>query len=308
MGEPKNCTVKFTTTKEMKMPVYVYYSLHNFYQNHRRYVKSRSDKQLRGETLTKSELSDWCDPLVSTDQDALLNPCGLIANSLFSDVIKAGSNFCGYTLNENDIAWKSDIENKFKNPKAMDSECQTACTKEACDTAKTAGTSGKDYDCGGKCVWENQCTNITSSDCTQYLWQKYPKIVPKTPYNPDFGCANTLYGVTQEHFIVWMRTAGLPNFRKLYGKIEKDDTSVIPAGTELSFDVEASFAVEAFKGKKYLVISTTSWFGGKNSFLGIAYIVVGALCLLLSGLFFLKHKMSPRKLGDTRYLVWKDRN
>lgn len=28
--------------------------------------------------------------------------------------------------------------------------------------------------------------------------------------------------VTDEHFIVWMRTAGLPNFRKLWGKIEND--------------------------------------------------------------------------------------
>jgi len=27
--------------------------------------------------------------------------------------------------------------------------------------------------------------------------------------------------VTDEHFIVWMRTAGLPSFRKLWGKIEK---------------------------------------------------------------------------------------
>ena len=25
-----------------------------------------------------------------------------------------------------------------------------------------------------------------------------------------------------EHFIVWMRTAGLPNFRKLYGKVTED--------------------------------------------------------------------------------------
>merc|ERR1711871_1076910 len=32
----------------MTKPVYVYYELVNFYQNHRRYVKSRSDDQLRG--------------------------------------------------------------------------------------------------------------------------------------------------------------------------------------------------------------------------------------------------------------------
>ena len=35
----------------MKAPVYVYYELDNFYQNHRRYVKSRSDSQLEGENV-----------------------------------------------------------------------------------------------------------------------------------------------------------------------------------------------------------------------------------------------------------------
>lgn len=33
----------------MAAPVYFYYQLANFYQNHRRYVKSRSDGQLRGD-------------------------------------------------------------------------------------------------------------------------------------------------------------------------------------------------------------------------------------------------------------------
>lgn len=28
------------------------------------------------------------------------------------------------------------------------------------------------------------------------------------------------YDMTDEHFIVWMRTAGLPNFRKLWGRID----------------------------------------------------------------------------------------
>lgn len=72
------CTVTMITTKEMKAPVYLYYQLDNFYQNHRRYVKSRSDAQLMGEQLTESELTD-CDPL-KTYNNRVLNPCGLIAN------------------------------------------------------------------------------------------------------------------------------------------------------------------------------------------------------------------------------------
>jgi hypothetical protein len=36
------------------------------------------------------------------------------------------------------------------------------------------------------------------------------------------GKLNNFPNIILEHFIVWMRTAGLPNFRKLYGKIEED--------------------------------------------------------------------------------------
>jgi hypothetical protein len=60
--------------------------------------------------------------------------------------------------------------------------------------------------------------------------------------------------VTNEHFIVWMRTAGLPTFRKLYGKINKD----IPAGSTITFTVNANFEVASFSGKKYLSESHTS--------------------------------------------------
>lgn len=40
-------TITFDIKEKMSGKVYVYYELDNFYQNHRRYVKSRMDAQLR---------------------------------------------------------------------------------------------------------------------------------------------------------------------------------------------------------------------------------------------------------------------
>ena len=48
-GNGCNCTLNFNVPKTMKQPIYVYYQLDKFYQNHRRYVQSRSDTQLRGD-------------------------------------------------------------------------------------------------------------------------------------------------------------------------------------------------------------------------------------------------------------------
>ena len=43
------CTVELDQfDSDVKGPVYVYYQLDNFYQNHRRYVKSRDNSQLNG--------------------------------------------------------------------------------------------------------------------------------------------------------------------------------------------------------------------------------------------------------------------
>jgi len=40
------CTVKIDIEDKMEKPVYVYYQVDNFYQNHRRYVKSYDWRQL----------------------------------------------------------------------------------------------------------------------------------------------------------------------------------------------------------------------------------------------------------------------
>lgn len=103
-----------------------------------------------------------------------------------------------------------------------------------------------------------------------------------------------------EHFQVWMRIAGLPTFRKLYGRNTQD--SLLAGIYELQ--IQSNFPVTSYSGTKSVVITTTSWLGGKNPFLGIAYMTVGCICLVLGTLFLLKHLISPRKLGDHTYLSW----
>ena len=114
--------------EEMEGSVYIYYGLTNFYQNHRRYVKSREDGQLQGDVEKDLSSSD-CDPfnivtVNGTDgKETVKNyiPCGAIANSMFSDDIKlnhVGSNGqeTPITLIRTGIAWESDKRYKFKNP------------------------------------------------------------------------------------------------------------------------------------------------------------------------------------------------
>jgi len=64
------------------------------------------------------------------------------------------------------------------------------------------------------------------------------------------------------------------------------------------------FEVNSYGASKMVVIANTSWLGGRNSFLGYAYIATGAIFLILAIGFLVFHLMSPRRLGDTRYLSW----
>lgn len=63
----------------------MYYGLSNYYQNHRRYVKSRDDNQLLGR-INQEPVSD-CMPFayVTNGSNKIpIAPCGAIANSLFN--------------------------------------------------------------------------------------------------------------------------------------------------------------------------------------------------------------------------------
>ena len=49
-----------------------------------------------------------------------------------------------------------------------------------------------------------------------------------------------------------------------------------------------------YDGTKSILISTRTVMGGKNPFLGIAYVVVAGICVVLGALFTETHLIKPR--------------
>ncbi|GAA5798358.1 hypothetical protein HPULCUR_003760 [Helicostylum pulchrum] len=114
-GEPGNCTIRFNTPIEIKTPVFLYYKLTNFYQNHRKYVKSLSYSQLNGDVITAQDAAASCSPVNANEQGQIYYPCGLIANSMFNDTfdvtfLNSPGSQTNATMNfdETGIAWPAD--------------------------------------------------------------------------------------------------------------------------------------------------------------------------------------------------------
>lgn len=118
------CRLLFEQQKfNKKESVNVYYMLEKYYQNHRRYVKSRDDNQLTGH-INDGQLSKDCEPFryqkITNQLSIEYTPCGSIANSLFNDTFKIyylksnnKTNIVQVNISKIDIAWNSDRMFKF---------------------------------------------------------------------------------------------------------------------------------------------------------------------------------------------------
>jgi len=104
-------------------------------------------------------------------------------------------------------------------------------------------------------------------------WQKW-----MTNGSPDGSFPELPRTVTNEHLINWMNPAAFPSFTKLYAK------ATLEPG-KYTLTIKYRYKVHAFGGKKFVRLAETSWMGGRSRFLGIAYCMVGASCLIAAVFF-----------------------
>ncbi|KAL1922907.1 uncharacterized protein VTP21DRAFT_9283 [Calcarisporiella thermophila] len=255
------CTIDFVLPADIKAPVFLYYRLSNFYQNHRRYVKSIDLNQLKGDPVPVTTLEKTCVQVAKSPDNKPYYPCGLIANSMFNDTIgdftlapqtSIQSNTT-YRFSSKNIAWPSDIR-RYGN---------TGYSPDACVPPPN--------------------------------WSlRYPGGVYSSAFPPP--------NITEdEHFIVWIRTAPFPTFRKLYGRNDAED---MVAG-RYRVQIDMNYDVRKYGATKSIVIASVNVLGGRNIFIGFAYLAVGIICVVLGLLLTVRHCIKPRKLGDHAQLAWK---
>jgi len=250
-----------TDSEDFKGDVNFYYGLDNFFQNHRRYVKSRNDMQLAGNL----DSIDDCDPYSTTNTTTgtilPYAPCGAVANSMYNDTFTlsytnntfaplSGQPFTTTStvvpFTTEGVVWSVETKKKYKNPPL-----------------------------NGLTLCEAFKNTIKPPN-----WQT-------APCNLSDG---TSYGFENVDFIVWMNVAALPTFRKLYRRLDRTASPIFKNGLppgQYQLTINYNYPVQAFEGQKRFIISPERWTGPKNYFLGIAYMSVGAFLLLLSAILLI---------------------
>ncbi|CAD8055393.1 unnamed protein product [Paramecium sonneborni] len=216
----KDCEIPIEISSDMTAPIFVYYQLENFYRRNRNYFKSKSVEQLKGnididisncgDYQTNSQMvkvQSYDGSTLNQSENAF--PCGEIAYTYFTDTFKLVNSKGEYVIiDETDIAWESDREYNFKNPKGWE-----------------------------KFAWTN---------------------------------------IEDEHFMVWMRTAGQGRLKKLWGRIQNDLVKgkyTLIVNNTYDEQLYSSDMVKSF------FMTTTTIFGQKNMVLVGSYFAGAFICL-----------------------------
>lgn len=189
--------------------VYVYYSLESFYQNHRYFVKDRSYKQLYGQP----EEVDECDTINYDENNRSIAPCGSFANSLFNDTIeleyRKDMRVRKFLMGDNDksnATIRNDNSTVFESSKQEDGWIQVPISSQGI-------------------AWsvDDQVFKNPEAKTIEELRDAFKNTSRPPNWPVDVADLDPLdvenSGFENARLRVWMRTAALPSFRKIYGLI-----------------------------------------------------------------------------------------
>ncbi|CEF70948.1 Protein of unknown function DUF284, transmembrane eukaryotic family-containing protein [Strongyloides ratti] len=230
------CTFRLDILKEIKGNIIFQYSLHKFYQNWKSFFDDRSDYQLEGHPYSV----DACKKFKIDEQNHLpIAPCGSVANTMFNDTFNL------FMLNNENyfypIPWNTEgiiwpTDKSKKFKNPRIKEGQTLCDAFL-NTSKPPN-------------WKTEICKLGNND--------------------------TGYGFQNVDFIIWMKSAALPQFRKNYRSlVQKDEIfkNGLPAGL-YQLDIKYSYNVESYNATKRFIITTNGLLPSKNNFLYKAYATI----------------------------------
>jgi hypothetical protein len=200
-ADPVICEYNLTLKHAMSAPIMVMYRLNHFHQNYQMYIDDYDEEEMHGEhnsidrdrfpdcryhvftSAVREDINRVDENGVSLINDTVQVPCGLVANSFFTDQYKVlltdGNETSTPFINTSNLVWESD-KHKFRNSAA--------------------------YPLDATPYWDDYpyAKNI------QYLYERYNFSISRSE------------GVYNDQFISWIRSEFLSDFRKPYGVIHED--------------------------------------------------------------------------------------
>jgi hypothetical protein len=240
------CSYIINLTAPFNGTVRFYYGMDNFYQNMRLYFRSRNDEQLQGKNLGMVEDCQPKEYQYANDthwHSRPIAPCGAVANSFFNDTFNLT-----YQIND---TW---VLVPWTTSGLMD------------DNVKTK--------------YQNPRYPKTSTLCEAFANTMKPPNWPIEPCN--MNDSDGKYGFENFDFMVWMQTAALPHFRKIYRQLDTGHDVFhdgLPNGIYI-LEINYNYPVKEFRGNKKFIIAIESPMGTKNYFLPMVYLSTAV------GLFF----------------------
>lgn len=290
--------------------------LENFYQNKRRYDRSRDENQLLGGT--SNYLSTECEPYryqLTQDLSKVLKtaPCGAVANSLFNDTFtiyynhKLSNNPIKLNISKKDLAWSSDRKFKFRNP------ANFIHTVKPVNWHKNITQLENGFQNEDLMVWMRTAAFPTFKKLYgRILLEENSKLAHKIPIPMEEANHTTFKSILKlkNRIKDYFTNKANESIMSFYNETEAKMPVIqlhktlyrLPKG-QYFIDIEYNYMIKQINGRKFFILANVSWIGGRCNFLAISYIVVGCLCFMAAIVLFFIHIYHGNMDFDTAILM-----